>query len=168
MCDPKVWVHLLKGTAAFPLEKVEELVNLAGKNRTMKMMAELLRAAASKLPSRALVNGLTQIEIVWAVKGSWSLVSTNLQSKSTVEEFFNVAKAVGVIKDLRIVRVRCNEPDFAACRPTLKMVLNHVEQQGRKLSSVRVFCVNLCSRPVKELFSSLLGVTKTWWVWSSG
>ena len=74
MCDPKVWVHLLKGTAAFPLEKVEELVNLAGRNRNLKMMVDLLRAAASKLPCRALVKVntgsgprmFTQMEIFWA------------------------------------------------------------------------------------------------------
>ena len=168
MCDPKVWVHLLNGTAAFPSEKIEELVNLAGKKRNLKMMVELLASAARKF-SGPRKSDKPQVEIVWAVRGSWSLVSTNLELQSNrynnVEEFFNVAKAVGVINDLRILRVKCYEPDFAACRPTLKIVLNHVEQQGRKLSYLRLPSVDLCSRPVKELFSSLLRVTKKWWVW---
>ena len=167
VCDPKVWVHLLNGTAAFPSEKIEELVNLAGKKRNLKMMVELLASAAKKF-SGPMKSDNPQMEIVWAVRGSWSLVSTNLELQSNrynnVEEFFNVAKAVGVINDLRILRVKCYEPDFAVCRPTLKMVLNHVEQQGRKLSYLRLPSVDLCSRPVKELFLPLLRVTKKWWV----
>ena len=51
VCDRVVWLHLLKQTAVFSKEKLEELVSFVRENRRSELMPEVLRAAAIKVPT---------------------------------------------------------------------------------------------------------------------
>ena len=79
VCDRVVWLHLLKQTAEFSKEKLEELVKFVpkkGRGRS-ELMAEVLRTAASKFPPSYEYDPeyeegprpLCPAKILWTVEG---------------------------------------------------------------------------------------------------
>ena len=100
MCDHKVWLHLLKQTAEFSKEKLEELVDFVPEKRRPELMPEVLRAAASKLPSSDPRS--SPIKIIWTVQ-DWGAPETldmmggHLGACSNnLKELQTVAKAVRI------------------------------------------------------------------------
>ena len=170
-----VWLHLLKQTAVFSKEKLEELVSFVRENRRSELMPEVLRAAASKFPPSDPRRKRSTVRIIWTVQG-WAAPETmdmegyvghgdNNFTYSNVEELKNVAKAVGINFSVVEVQGFDSPLHFTACFRTtcnnFKMIADHVEQQDEKLANFEMIGIGF--RPfVDEVFFSLQRLSKKW------
>jgi len=164
VCDRKVWFHLLKQTAEFSKEKLEELVDFVPEKRRPELMPEVLRAAASKLPSSDPRS--SPIKIIWAVQG-WGAPETldmmggNFGACSNnLKELQTVAKAVRI--NFTILEVLGFESSWGQHYPifdSLKKIAVHVEQQGEKLANFEMSRIPLV---LNETFLSLQRMSMKW------
>ena len=134
VCDHMVWVHLLKQITEFPKERLEELFNFVPEVQRSELMPEVLRAAASKLPSYRppLQRNPNPMKIVWTLQGRGALETLDIKgSDGYVDHYYkelkNVAKAVRT--SFIILEVHWSP----ALWEDLKMIANHVKVQGQKL-----------------------------------
>ena len=167
MCDRKVWLHLLKQTAHFSKQKLEELVDFAGgEDRSPELMRELLRVAASRWKFSPEPRQKNLLKITWTVPG-WGAPDTLLTRGivCNVKELTNVARTVGV--KFTILEVQCSGCFFELAmygqtKTDLHLIASHVEQQGEKLSNLELPVIMSGECDAKEIFLSLQRRSLKW------
>ena len=128
-------------------------------------MPEVLRTAASKLPS--FDPRSSSIKIIWTVQG-WGFLETLDQGghfdacSSNVKELLNVAKSVKV--NVTILEVLGLESSLVSSLASsfldsLKRIAVHVEQQGEKLVNFEMSWIPLV---LYETFFSLQRMSMKW------
>ena len=136
VCDRQVWLHLLKQTADFSQERLEELFNFVPKKMRSELMPEVVRAAAGKLPPSDPWRG-SPFKIIWTVQGWDDPQTLELEPESydgpvysNLKKLKNVAKAVKVTFTI----LEVHGWDFSDFNNRL-MITDHVKQQGSKLAN---------------------------------
>ena len=169
VCDREVWRQLLKKTAEFTKEKVEQLKAFKGSKGSMEMMPEMVKEAAGRIPfslkpmpvarefgvqeeedARWLKGIKNQVKVTLTVEGGWSKDSFEVDCNG-LEELSTLAKATGV---KLILFEACNAlrpgpfltifSDFIRPHPKIsiawKVVVAHLEQQEVMLEKVNQQC----------------------------
>ena len=114
VCDREVWRQLLKKTAEFTKEKVEQLRAFKGSKGSVEMMPEMVKEAARRIPfslkpmpvarefgvqeeedARWLKGIKNQVKVTLTVEGGWSKDSFEVDCNG-LEELSTLAKATGV------------------------------------------------------------------------
>ena len=130
MCDRTVWLRLLNQTAEFSEEKLEELFKFVRENRRAELMPEVVRVAASKFPSSHPQDRRgSPPKIIWTVEG-WG-TSETLEANN-LKMLKDVATAVRI--NFTILEVQEMDIRNGIVVNNLKMIADHVKQQGIKLA----------------------------------
>ena len=114
VCDREVWRQLLKKTAEFTKEKVEQLRAFKGSKGSVEMMPEMVKEAARRIlfslkpmpvarefgvqeeeDARWLKGIKNQVKVTLTVEGGWSKDSFEVDCNG-LEELSTLAKATGV------------------------------------------------------------------------
>ena len=190
VCDREVWRQLLKKTAEFTEEKVEQLRAFKGNKGSVEMMPpEMVKESASRIPfslkpmpvlefgvleeedARWLRGIKNQVKVTLTVEGGWSKDSFEVDCNG-LEELSTLAKATGV----KLILVEACEtlrpfPTFFSdiIRPhpkisiAWKVVVAHVEQQEVMLEKVKINNVGILPREdLGEFILPLIRRSKRW------
>ena len=156
MCDRTVWLRLLNQTAEFSEEKLEELFKFVRENRRAELMPEVVRVAASKFPSSHPHDRRgSPPKIIWTVEG-WG-TSETLEANN-LKMLKDVATAVRI--NFTILEVQ--EMDSWIAVNNLKMITDHVKQQGIKLASFEMYETRCHLAAFNETFLSLCKMSIRW------
>ena len=118
VCDREVWRQLLKKTAEFTKEKVEQLKAFKGSKGSEEMMSEMVKEAARRIPfslkpmpvlefgireeeDPSWLRGIkSQVKVTLTIEGRWSNDSFEVDCNG-LEELFTLARTTGVKLILR-------------------------------------------------------------------
>ena len=125
--DREVWVAHLQGIARFSKEVVEKLA-LFGANGSQEMMAEVLKAAASRMQ----ISGETAVRVKVSVQGWGDPVTVNLAGENP-EELLGVARVVGA--KLIMEEVKCSRCFEVEVDQIVQIIVGHMENQKERLGS---------------------------------
>ena len=165
MCDRTVWLRLLNQTAEFSEEKLEELFNFVlDKRRAItqirraELMPEVVRVAANKFPSSHPHDRRgSPPKIIWTVEGwgtSETLEANNLERLKDVATAVRINFTILEVQELDIrSRIGINN---------LKMIADHVKQQGVKLASFEMYETRCHLAAFNETFLSLCKMSIRW------
>ena len=189
VCDPEVWRWLLKGTADFSKERVEQLVGFVINGspemtpETMKgsveMLPEVVKEVARRIPFchkpvlpdqmpdqmrfiREVPEALRRrVRVKVTVEGGWGTLDTFEVDGKHLDELTRVAQDVGV--KFTIVEVQ----DCNALQDNIdifRMISSHMNHQPEKLAKLSFSMVMLShqNREAAEIFFSLLKLTSEW------
>ena len=157
VCDREVWRHLLKKTAVFTKEKVEQLKAFMGSKGSKEMMPEMVEEAACRIPfslkpmpvlefgefreDERWDNGLkNQVKVTFTVGGGWSNNSFEVDCNG-LEKLSTLARATDVKLILVAAKDYSTTIDPRIYRVAWNVVIAHMEQQEVMLEQVKFKCV---------------------------
>ena len=172
VCDREVWRQLLKKTAEFTMEKVEQLKAFKGNKGSEEMMPEMVKEAARRIPfslkpmpvlefgnreeeDPSWLRGIkNQVKVTLTIEGGWSNDSFEVDCNG-LEELSTLARTTGV-KLILVEAMEAPSAEDARISVAWSVVVAHMEQQEVMLKQVKFKKVDAGIQPQVELGQFIL------------
>ena len=168
VCDREVWPQLLKKTAEFTMEKVEQLKAFKGSKGSVEMMPEMVKEAARRIPFSlkpmpllavvypSWLRGIkSQVKVTLTIEGGWSNDSFEVDCNG-LEELSTLARATGV-KLILVEAIEASSAEyFRNISVAWSVVVAHMEQQEVMLKQVKFKKVDTWVQSQDELTQIIL------------
>lgn len=168
VCDREVWRQLLKKTAEFTKEKVEQLKAFKGSKGSEEMMPEMVKEAARRIPFSlkpmpllavvypSWLRGIkSQVKVTLTIEGGWSNDSFEVDCNG-LEELSTLARTTGV-KLILVEAIEASSAEyFRNISVAWSVVVAHMEQQEVMLKQVKFKKVDAWVQSQDELTQIIL------------
>ena len=168
VCDREVWLQLLKKTAEFTKEKVEQLKAFKGSKGSEEMMPEMVKEAARRIPFSlkpmpllavvypSWLRGIkSQVKVTLTIEGGWSNDSFEVDCNG-LEELSTLARTTGV-KLILVEAIEASSAEyFRNISVAWSVVVAHMEQQEVMLKQVKFKMVDAWIQSQDELTQIIL------------
>ena len=172
VCDREVWLQLLKKTAEFTKEKVEQLKAFKGNKGSEEMMPEMVKEAARRIPFSlkpmpllavvypSWLRGIkSQVKVTLTIEGGWSNDSFEVDCNG-LEELSTLARTTGV-KLILVEAIEASSAEyFRNISVAWSVVVAHMEQQEVMLKQVKFKMVDAWIQSQDELTQIILPLLK--------
>ena len=174
VCDREVWRQLLKKTAEFTKEKVEQLKAFKGSKGSEEMMPEMVKEAARRIPfslkpmpvlefgvwweeeDPSWLRGIkSQVKVTLTIEGGWSNDFIEVDCNG-LEELSTLARTTGV-KLILVEAIEASSAEyFRNISVAWSVVVAHMEQQEVMLKQVKFKKVDAWVQSQDELTQIIL------------